>query len=374
MNKNKEKDSINNDNNDDGVSNLLNQIEKDLELVQVGEEETDEEIDARETKTTSRPDILLSTNGDIPSHLWVTEEDFMDPVMVETYTWAEDKQPTIIKIFNMVFTCKISIRPNARMLVERLAPKYSVQYNKKEFAACIIRYSNLEFNLKIAILIFEQGKIVCTGAKVRTQMLFVLGEILSDLKKIYEGVRILSLQVQNVVACVKMPWFIDQQALALGFSDICIYEPTLFPGLVMRPLNISATGLIFESGHIVITGLKKKIDLKNFMETVPLILKKYSYMDDEVITRLNNKKREKYAEEWGANSVGEITKIITPKKQRRSRFKDGAAVTKTKRTKKGLLPSKQKSANDMKMQEQSIERERKVKEEEEEIVDMPIFS
>ncbi|MHA1919766.1 MAG: TATA-box-binding protein [Promethearchaeota archaeon] len=64
-------------------------------------------------------------------------------------------------------------------------------------------------------------------------------------------------KVQNVVATVitEIKEKIDLKIIAREYSDV-EYNPERFPGLVMRIFKPRATGLIFSTGKMVITGMK----------------------------------------------------------------------------------------------------------------------
>ncbi|MHA1645965.1 MAG: TATA-box-binding protein, partial [Promethearchaeota archaeon] len=65
-------------------------------------------------------------------------------------------------------------------------------------------------------------------------------------------------EIQNVVATVitTIKEKIDLKIIARAYPDI-EYNPERFPGLVMRVIKPKATGLIFSTGKMVITGMKR---------------------------------------------------------------------------------------------------------------------
>ncbi len=64
-------------------------------------------------------------------------------------------------------------------------------------------------------------------------------------------------EIQNVVATViaEIKEKIDLNIIARKYPDV-EYNPERFPGLVMRVIKPKATGLIFSTGKMVITGMK----------------------------------------------------------------------------------------------------------------------
>jgi transcription initiation factor TFIID TATA-box-binding protein len=131
--------------------------------------------------------------------------------------------------------------------------KYGIQLNKKRFAAAIVRSKSP----KIAILVFSQGKIVCTGAKHISQARTHIFWIVSELKKMgYKRLMSSELKIENVVASTKIGHRIDINSLATEFPDLNGFNEK-FPGSIFRHPDISPiTILIFTSGKLVITGAK----------------------------------------------------------------------------------------------------------------------
>ena len=66
---------------------------------------------------------------------------------------------------------------------------------------------------------------------------------------------------------IKIKEKIDLSKLAEMFDD-CEYNPEQFPALTMRIDNPKSTTLIFSTGKMVITGVKKKHDLKKVFKFV----------------------------------------------------------------------------------------------------------
>ncbi len=66
-------------------------------------------------------------------------------------------------------------------------------------------------------------------------------------------------KIENVVATVtlKIPEKIDLTVIARKYADV-EYNPERFPGLVMRNETPKATSLIFSTGKMVVTGLRKE--------------------------------------------------------------------------------------------------------------------
>ncbi len=79
----------------------------------------------------------------------------------------------------------------------------------------------------------------------------------------------LDYKIENVVAtvCVEITEKIDLNQIARKHSDV-EYNPERFPGLVMRIEKPRATILIFSTGKMVVTGLRKATEADKVVEKV----------------------------------------------------------------------------------------------------------
>jgi transcription initiation factor TFIID TATA-box-binding protein len=196
--------------------------------------------------------------------------------------------PDIIKVENLVFTCKLSSRLNLRDVTTKSRGKCS--YNPKKFAAAIQRYSDP----KIAVLMFSPGKFVCTGSKTDEQAIFIVDDVVTGLRDNgYDFIYIERFNIQNVVCRALLGVPIDCDLLAAERSGECNYEPDLFPGVVMRHEPIKpVTVLVFKSGKMVLTGAKSETEARSHFNTLYEIIKKYIrpvvYIQDNIFGQRTN--------------------------------------------------------------------------------------
>jgi transcription initiation factor TFIID TATA-box-binding protein len=74
-------------------------------------------------------------------------------------------------------------------------------------------------------------------------------------------------KIENVVASVEVDAKIDLNLLARKQRD-AEYNPEQFPGLMLRVKNPKATILVFNSGRMVITGLRRESEAERAVENV----------------------------------------------------------------------------------------------------------
>jgi transcription initiation factor TFIID TATA-box-binding protein len=164
------------------------------------------------------------------------------------------KSKAIINIQNVVAAATL----NQKVDLNAVVKSYSgVEYHPEQFPGLVFRLKRP----KTATLIFNSGKMVCTGAKSEKEARRAVMNVVRELKK--GGIIIISkpdFKVVNMVASASLGGRIDlEQAVSkLGKS---MYEPEQFPGLIYRMDEPKVVILIFASGNLVCTGAKKEQDV-----------------------------------------------------------------------------------------------------------------
>ncbi len=167
------------------------------------------------------------------------------------------------KIENVVSTAKLSDHFD---LIDIESKLEGAEYNKSKFPGLVYRIKEP----KSVFLLFNSGKVVCTGCKsiddaknaadMLNKKLIGLGINVSGN---YEPI------VQNIVASADLGGALNLNAVALGLGMENIeYEPEQFPGLVYRMDDPKVVILLFGSGKLVITGGKSPLDCKNALINV----------------------------------------------------------------------------------------------------------
>ena len=92
---------------------------------------------------------------------------------------------------------------------------------------------------------------------------------MSDVKKTEEEWEEATYKIENVVATVtlKITEKIDLNIIARKYADV-EYNPERFPGLVMRILKPKATILVFSTGKMVVTGMRRADEAEAVVEKV----------------------------------------------------------------------------------------------------------
>ena len=148
-------------------------------------------------------------------------------------------------------------------------------YDKKRFAAITLRISNP----KITALLFSSGKLVVTGSLSRQMAKRAVHNIVRMLRetRLFRFVRHNLHTIQNIVCNVRLPKTvqIDLNALYQGHNTLCTYQPSIFPGLILRPRDSPVVLLIFKSSRIVVTGAHTYHDVCHGFELTLEVLAPY---------------------------------------------------------------------------------------------------
>jgi transcription initiation factor TFIID TATA-box-binding protein len=164
------------------------------------------------------------------------------------------KSKAIINIENVVATATLNQKVDLNAVVKSFP---GVQYRPEQFPGLVFRLKRP----KTATLIFNSGKMVCTGAKSEKEAHRAVMAVVKELKK--GGIIIISkpeLKVQNIVASASLGGRIDLEQAVSSLAKT-MYEPEQFPGLIYRMDEPKVVILIFASGNLVCTGAKKEQDV-----------------------------------------------------------------------------------------------------------------
>ena len=159
-----------------------------------------------------------------------------------------------IRIENVVASATLNQRIDLKAVVKSYP---GVEYRPEQFPGLVFRLKKP----KTATLIFNSGKMVCTGAKSEREARGAVMKVIDELKR--SGIVIVGkpeLKIQNIVASANLGGMIDleQAAFTLGKT---MYEPEQFPGLIYRMDDPKVVILLFASGKLVCTGAKKEEDV-----------------------------------------------------------------------------------------------------------------
>jgi len=166
-----------------------------------------------------------------------------------------------IKIENIVASATLGIRVPLEKIVEHVE---ETEYEPENFPGLVYRVKNP----KAAMLIFSSGKIVCTGARSITEVRKALGKVARMISSLKIDVpKKYKIEIENIVASAQIPARLDLNKIAFELEN-SEYEPNQFPGLVFRMKEPKAALLLFGSGKVICTGIRKIEDVEYAMDFV----------------------------------------------------------------------------------------------------------
>ena len=164
------------------------------------------------------------------------------------------KVKATIRIENVVASATLNQRVDLNAVVKGYP---GVEYRPEQFPGLVFRLKRP----KTATLIFNSGKMVCTGAKSEKEARRAVMKVIKELKK--SGIIIVSkpeLKIQNIVASASLGGMIDLEKSTYALEKT-MYEPEQFPGLIYRMAEPKVVILLFASGKLVCTGAKHEEDV-----------------------------------------------------------------------------------------------------------------
>jgi len=159
-----------------------------------------------------------------------------------------------IIIQNVVGTATLNQRIDLNAVVKGFP---DVEYRPKQFPGLVFRLKRP----KTATLIFNSGKMVCTGAKSEKEAKKAINKVVKELKK--SGIIILGkpeIKIVNMVASASLGGLVDLEKSVCSLKRT-MYEPEQFPGLIYRMDEPKVVILLFTSGKLVCTGATKEEDV-----------------------------------------------------------------------------------------------------------------
>ncbi len=164
------------------------------------------------------------------------------------------KKKPVIRIQNIVASAALNQRISLKTIVEKFP---HAEYSPRVFPGLVFRLKKP----KTATLIFETGKMVCTGAKSEKEAIQAVNKVVKELKA--HGMSVLNkpaITIQNIVASAELNGEIDLENVVYKLKKV-MYEPEQFPGAVFRMDEPKVVFLIFSAGKLVCVGAKKEQDV-----------------------------------------------------------------------------------------------------------------
>ncbi|MBS7632523.1 TATA-box-binding protein [Candidatus Bathyarchaeota archaeon] len=174
------------------------------------------------------------------------------------------RNPTIT-IQNIVASASLNQKVALKSIVEKFP---FAEYSPNVFPGLVFRLKKP----KTATLIFETGKMVCTGAKSEKEAIQAVTKVVRELRsKKLPITNKPDIQIQNIVASAELGGEIDLEYVVSKLERV-MYEPEQFPGAVYRMDSPKVVFLIFSAGKLVCVGAKKEQEVYDAVNKLQKIL------------------------------------------------------------------------------------------------------
>ena len=163
-----------------------------------------------------------------------------------------------IKIENIVASVSLGVRIPLEKFIENIE---GTEYEPENFPGLVYRVKDP----KAAMLIFSSGKVVCTGARSITDVSKAVTKVARTIRSLNLDVpKKYKIEIENIVASAQIPAKLNLDKIAFELEN-SEYSPEQFPGLVYRMKDPKAALLLFGSGKVICTGIRKIEDAEYAM-------------------------------------------------------------------------------------------------------------
>ncbi|HLD81502.1 MAG TPA: TATA-box-binding protein [archaeon] len=174
-------------------------------------------------------------------------------------------------IVNMVASSELNVNLN---LVELVMALPNVEFEPEQFPGAIVRLTEPHSTL----LVFGNGKIVCTGANNEETIARAIGTFMKQVNKAFPALKLKGtrpFEVSNMVASSELNRVIDLYSLAM-LSDSVEYEAEQFPGAIIRFKNPKVVILLFRTGKLICAGAKSRKDIELAIQKADKLIRECS--------------------------------------------------------------------------------------------------
>lgn len=160
-----------------------------------------------------------------------------------------------VSIRNVVASCTA----DAKIPLSRLAMELEgTEYEPEQFPGLVVRLADP----KAAALLFNSGKIVCTGTKSPEDAKIAVDKLINTIRGLGVTIgNIKEITIQNIVASTTIGAKLNLNKIAVELEGT-EYEPEQFPGLIYRLDEPQVVFLLFTSGKVICAGGKSKKELE----------------------------------------------------------------------------------------------------------------
>ncbi|PIZ96017.1 TATA-box-binding protein [Candidatus Micrarchaeota archaeon CG_4_10_14_0_2_um_filter_49_7] len=148
----------------------------------------------------------------------------------------------------------------------------NVEYEPEQFPGAILKLNEP----KSSLLLFKNGKVICTGTRSEKEVKRALKRTLELLKpygkKTKEFRANPAFAIQNIVASSTLGLELDLYNIASSLHEV-EYEPEQFPGAILKLKDPKSSLLLFKNGKVICTGTKSEKEVDRALKKTLALLK-----------------------------------------------------------------------------------------------------
>ncbi len=151
----------------------------------------------------------------------------------------------------------------------------NVEYEPEQFPGAILKIDEP----KSSLLVFKNGKLICTGNKDEKQIREAIRRTVEILKEAQPHLNLpdpdkVPFRIENIVASASLDVTVDLYSLAATLDNV-EYEPEQFPGAIIRVKNPKATVLLFKNGKLICAGVRREEQIVEAIKAVRELIKDF---------------------------------------------------------------------------------------------------
>ncbi|MFN3910323.1 MAG: TATA-box-binding protein [Candidatus Anstonellaceae archaeon] len=151
---------------------------------------------------------------------------------------------------------------------------YDVEYEPEQFPGAIFKLKEP----KSSLLLFKNGKIICTGCKSEKEVQQAINKtqkMLLQYANVVHKKGKAKFTVENIVASANFNVILDLYSIASEVEGV-EYEPEQFPGAIFKLKEPKSSLLLFKNGKIICTGCKSEKEVQQALKKTASVLKPYA--------------------------------------------------------------------------------------------------
>ncbi len=134
----------------------------------------------------------------------------------------------------------------------------NVEYEPEQFPGAILKLDKP----KTSLLLFKNGKVICTGAKSEKDVAKAIKTAYQNIKQnVKSGKAKMEYTIVNIVASAALNVELDLYGIAREVDNV-EYEPEQFPGAILKLDKPKTSLLLFKNGKLICTGATNENDVK----------------------------------------------------------------------------------------------------------------